>query len=154
MRLLRQPARSAREDAPRRRRVPPPQPPVKPPPPKEIIITASKQDVAQADYPGAFDVASFDEAQSLHLGNEGSEALLRELPNMTSTNLGSGRNKLFIRGIADSSFNGQLQSTISQYFGESRLTYSAPDPDLALYDIEKVEVVPRQHQWHRFEVVI
>lgn len=141
VRLLRQPARSVREDAPRQRRVPPPQPPVKPPPPKEIIITASKQDVAQADYPGAFDVASFDEAQSLHLGNEGSEALLRELPNMTSTNLGSGRNKLFIRGIADSSFNGQLQSTISQYFGESRLTYSAPDPDLALYDIEKVEVI-------------
>src|SRR5690606_33326678 len=37
-------------------------------------------------------------------------------------------------------FNGQLQSTVSQYLGESRLTYSAPDPDLALYDIEKVEV--------------
>lgn len=60
---------------------------------------------------------------------------------MASTNLGSGRNKIFVRGIADSSFNGQLQSTVSQYLGESRLTYSAPDPDLALYDIEEVEVI-------------
>ncbi len=67
--------------------------------------------------------------------------MLRELPNLTSTNLGSGRNKIFVRGIADSSFNGQLQSTVSQYLGESRLTYSAPDPDLALYDVEKVEVL-------------
>lgn len=110
-------------------------------PTANIVVTGSKQNVALADYPGAFHAVSFDEAQSLHLGSRGSEVLQRELPNMTSTNLGSGRNKIFVRGIADSSFNGQLQSTVSQYFGESRLTYSAPDPDLALYDIEKVEVI-------------
>ncbi len=145
VRVLRQPARRAEPKVADRRRAatsPLPQRPVHPPPPPEpIIVTASKQNVALADYPGAFHVASFDEAQSLRSGNRGSEALLRELPNMTSTNLGSGRNKIFVRGIADSSFNGQLQSTVSQYLGESRLTYSAPDPDLALYDIEKVEVI-------------
>lgn len=145
VRVLRQPARRAEPTVPDRRRAataPSPQRPVHPPPPPEpIIVTASKQNVTLADYPGAFHVASFDEARSLRSGNRGSEALLRELPNMASTNLGSGRNKIFVRGIADSSFNGQLQSTVSQYFGESRLTYSAPDPDLALYDIEKVEVI-------------
>ena len=145
VRVLRKPTHRAQQAVPDRRTAatsPFPQLPVHlPPPPEEIIVTASKQDVALADYPGAFDVASFDEAQSLHSGSGGSEVLLRELPNLASTNLGSGRNKIFIRGIADSSFNGQLQSTASQYFGESRLTYSAPDPDLALYDIEKVEVV-------------
>ena len=145
VRVFRQPARRARQAVPDRRTTAPspsPQPPVDlPPQPAQIIVTASKQNVALADYPGAFDVAVFDEARSLHAGNRGSEALLRELPNLTSTNLGSGRNKIFVRGIADSSFNGQLQSTVSQYFGESRLTYSAPDPDLALYDIEKVEVI-------------
>jgi iron complex outermembrane receptor protein len=139
VRVFRQPARRDRQRA-----APPPsaRPPADPPaPPEPIIVTASKQNVALADYPGAFHVASFDKAQSLQLGSRGSEALLRELPNLASTNLGSGRNKIFVRGIADSSFNGQLQSTVSQYLGESRLTYSAPDPDLALYDIEKVEVV-------------
>jgi iron complex outermembrane receptor protein len=142
VRVLRQPARRAPQAVPDRRRASTshsPQPPFDLEP-KEIIVTASKQNFALADYPGAFNVASFDEARSLHLGSSGSEALLRELPNLASTNLGSGRNKIFVRGIADSSFNGQLQSTVSQYFGESRLTYSAPDPDLALYDIEKVEV--------------
>jgi iron complex outermembrane recepter protein len=145
VRLVRQPARRPRQAAPDRQRAAPspsPRPPLDPAPaPEPIIVTASKQDVALDDYPGAFYVASFDEGQSLHLGSRGSEVLLRELPNLTSTNLGSGRNKIFVRGIADSSFNGQLQSTVSQYFGESRLTYSAPDPDLALYDIEKVEVI-------------
>ncbi|SLJ90253.1 TonB-dependent receptor plug domain-containing protein [Novosphingobium mathurense] len=118
-----------------------PRPGVQAPPSAEIIVTSSKQNVALVDYPGTFHVTSFTEGQSLHAGGSGSEVLLRKLPNLTSTNLGSGRNKIFIRGIADSSFNGQLQSTVSQYFGESRLTYSAPDPDLALYDIEKVEVI-------------
>lgn len=145
VRMLRQPARRAQQAGRDRRRAATsssPQPPVHPSPPtEEIIVTASKQNVAPADYPGAFHVAAFDEARSLHSGGAGSEVLLRELPNLVSTNLGSGRNKIFVRGIADSSFNGQLQSTVSQYFGESRLTYSAPDPDLALYDIEKVEVI-------------
>jgi iron complex outermembrane receptor protein len=143
LRVLRQPARRSQQAVPDPRRISPsPQPPVRlPAPPEEIIVTASKQNVPLPDYPGAFHVASFDEAQSLQSGSGGSEVLLRELPNLASTNLGSGRNKIFVRGIADSSFNGQLQSTASQYLGESRLTYSAPDPDLALYDIEKVEVV-------------
>ena len=143
VRLLRQPVRRAQavSDRPGAAAFASPPPPIYPAaPPEQIIVTASKQDIALADYPGALHVASFDEAQSLHSGSGGSEVLLRELPNLATTNLGSGRNKIFVRGIADSSFNGQLQSTVSQYFAESRLTYSAPDPDLALYDIEKVEV--------------
>lgn len=143
VRLLRQPARRARQADPvQRRPATSPSPrPLDDLPPEEVVVTASKQNVARSDYPGAFHSAPFDEADSLHSGNRGSEVLLRDLPNLASTNLGSGRNKIFVRGIADSSFNGQLQATVSQYFGDSRLTYSAPDPDLALYDIEKVEVV-------------
>lgn len=143
--IFRQSARLSPRTAPARSSVKAdsslPQPANPPPPPETIIVTASKQDVALADYPGAIHVASFDQSQSLRFGSTGSEALLKELPNLVSTDLGSGRNKIFVGGIADSSFNGQLQSTVSQYFGDSRLTYSAPDPDLALYDIDKVEVV-------------
>ncbi|MEN7538783.1 TonB-dependent receptor [Aurantiacibacter flavus] len=142
VRLFRRPTRRIEQAQPRPatpKPTPLPAPPLPPPPP--IIVTASKQDVRQADFPGTSRVVTFDESRSLYLGRSGSEALLREFPNLTSTNLGSGRNKIFIRGIADSSFNGQLQSTVSQYLGESRLTYSAPDPDLALYDIDRVEIV-------------
>lgn len=111
------------------------------PPPEPIVVTASKRDSLLAEYPGSAHVATLDFAESLRIGARGSETLLRELPDLTSTELGSGRNKIFIRGIADSSFNGQNQATISQYYGESRLIYSAPDPDLALYDIERIEVI-------------
>jgi len=143
VRVVREPGHRARQAVPDWTSAIPPsrRTPVDPAPLDDIIVTASKQNVTLADYPGAFQAVSFDQAQSLHFGSKGSDVLLRELPSLTSTNLGSGRNKMFVRGIADSSFNGQLQSTTSQYLGESRLTYSAPDPDLALYDVEKVEVL-------------
>lgn len=129
-----------REASPAARPVVAPRPEPLPPPPP-IVVTASKQNTALADYPGSIQVADFDLIESMRFGSRGSELVLRELPNLSSTDLGSGRNKIFIRGVADSSFNGQTQSTISQYLGESRLTYSAPDPDLALYDVAAVEIV-------------
>jgi outer membrane receptor protein involved in Fe transport len=60
---------------------------------------------------------------------------------IASTYLGAGRNKLFIRGIADSSFTGPTQATVGQYFGDLRLSYNAPDPDLRLADLAAVEVL-------------
>lgn len=57
-----------------------------------------------------------------------------------STRQGTGRNKLFIRGLADSAMNGPLQATVGQYLGDLRITYGSPDPDLALIDIRRIEV--------------
>lgn len=119
-----------------------PTPPAPPPsPPEPIIVEATKLDGRLSDYPGAIHLAELDPAESLRFGGGGSELLLRELPNLSSTDLGSGRNKIFIRGVADSSFNGQTQATISQYLDDSRLTYSAPDPNLLLYDVASFEVL-------------
>ncbi len=59
----------------------------------------------------------------------------------SSTHLGAGRNKLFIRGIADSSFSGPTQSPVGQYFGDMRTGYSGPDPDLKLVDMQSVEIL-------------
>ncbi|MGN6498535.1 MAG: TonB-dependent receptor domain-containing protein, partial [Tsuneonella sp.] len=121
-----------------------PPPPPRPEPesrPRDIIVTGSKQDTPLADYPGSVQVDEFSLADGFRLGSEGSGMLLRTAADLTSTDLGPGRNKIFIRGISDSSFNGLTQATISQYLGESRLIYSAPDPDLALYDIERVEIL-------------
>lgn len=112
-----------------------------PPPPQPIVVTATKQESRLSDYPGAIHVAELGPADGLRFGSGGSSVILRELPNLTSTDLGEGRNKIFIRGVADSSFNGQTQATISQYLGESRLNYSGPDPDLMLYDIARFEVL-------------
>jgi len=70
----------------------------------------------------------------------GATSLADLTPTVDSTRQGAGRNKLFIRGLADSAFSGPLQTTVGQYLGPHRLTYVAPDPDLALIDMEGAEV--------------
>lgn len=105
----------------------------------EIIVTASKTDLPYASFAG---VATVLDGGDLAFGGErGMESILSRMATVSSTHLGSGRNKLFIRGIADSSFTGPTQSTVGQYLGDIRLSYNAPDPDLRLYDIESVEIL-------------
>ncbi|SNS72498.1 Outer membrane receptor proteins, mostly Fe transport [Sphingomonas laterariae] len=105
----------------------------------DIIVTASKRDIRLGDYPATVSVL---DGRDLALGGTGgTDAILARQANLSSTHLGAGRNKLFIRGIADSSFTGPTQATVGQYFGDVRLSYNAPDPDLKLYDIASVEVI-------------
>jgi len=105
----------------------------------DIVVTASKRDLRLRDFPGT--VSILDEADLAFGGPGGTDAILSRLASVSSTYLGAGRNKLFIRGIADSSFTGPTQATVGQYLGDLRLTYNAPDPDLRLYDIASVEVL-------------
>lgn len=105
----------------------------------EIIVTASKADLPYSRYAG---VATQLDGDDLAFGGErGTESILSKMASISSTHLGAGRNKLFIRGIADSSFTGPTQATVGQYLGDIRLSYNAPDPDLRLYDIDSVEVL-------------
>lgn len=108
-------------------------------PQDEIIVTASKTDLPYSHLAG---VASMLDGDDLAFGGErGMDSILSRVATVSSTHLGSGRNKLFIRGIADSSFTGPTQATVGQYLGDIRLSYNAPDPDLRLYDIDSVEIL-------------
>ena len=105
----------------------------------EIIVSASKTDLPYSHFAG---VATQLDGDDLAFGGErGMESILSRTATVSSTHLGSGRNKLFIRGIADSSFTGPTQATVGQYLGDIRLSYNAPDPDLRLYDIDNVEIL-------------
>lgn len=73
-------------------------------------------------------------------GGLSSDVIADQSSSVDSTRQGNGRNKLFIRGVADSAFSGPLQATVGQYFGDVRLTYGSPDPDLALIDMAGIEV--------------
>jgi len=75
----------------------------------------------------------------------GSAAILEHVALLSSTHIGPGRDKLFLRGIADSSFAGTRAATVAQYLGEQRLTYRGPDPNLLPYDLERVDVLPGGH---------
>ncbi len=120
-----------------------PAPPASPPPAPvaldEIIVTATKRELALADAPyslSAVDGMAFDAAS-----RRDTSALSTRLAGLTVTNLGPGRNKLFVRGLADSALTGQTQSMVGLYLDDTRLTYDAPDPDLRLVDIERVELL-------------
>ncbi|KRC82244.1 TonB-dependent receptor domain-containing protein [Sphingomonas sp. Root241] len=115
-----------------------PDPPAEP---EEIVVTASKQNVLLDNYPGSAKIIDFEPAWLSRNGSKGTAALTETLPTLSSTNLGRGRNKLYVRGISDSSFNGPTQATVGQYWGDARLNYNAPDPDLNLYDLKRVEIL-------------
>lgn len=104
-----------------------------------IIITASKRDVIAARFGGQW--TKIDGKSLTGIGPVGTEEIGTRTVGLSSTHLGAGRNKLFIRGIADSSFSGPTQSPVGQYVGDMRTGYSGPDPDLRLIDIGKVEIL-------------
>ena len=109
--------------------------------PEEILITATKQKMSLDTYPGSVKVVAFDRDWIADHAAGGTAAVTQLLVSLSSTNLGPGRDKLFIRGLADSSFNGPTQATAGQYLGDVRLNYNAPDPNLNLYDMKRVEVL-------------
>ncbi len=107
----------------------------------DIIVTASKQGSTLLRFPGsALLIGDFapgdDTARPVDMDD-----IARATPVLQNTELGVGRNKIFIRGIADSSFNGATQSTASLYFDEVPLGYAGPEPSLNLYDMKSVEVL-------------
>ncbi len=108
--------------------------------PVEIIVTASKRETPLNMLPVTVHIIGGGNFGA-GLDAAGTAAISDRLPSVSSTHAGLGRNKLFIRGIADSSFTGPTQATVGQYFGEMRVNYNAPDPDLRLYDIKSVEVL-------------
>lgn len=137
-------ARASRAQVARASAAPVPQPTVRSTPPPEttgpdIVVIGSKRDVPLVDYAGQAEL--IDGEELVFGGVGGTEKIMQRVPTVSSTYLGSGRNKLFIRGIADSSFTGPTQSTVGQYLGDLRLSYNAPDPDLRLSDLERVEVL-------------
>ena len=145
-RLELQPRRTARSARGAQRLAPAPAPrraakssPPQPAPMEEIVVVASKRDTRLEDLPAQVSIV---EGEELALGGiGGTEKITQRIATVSSTYLGSGRNKLFIRGIADSSFTGPTQATVGQYLGDMRLSYNAPDPDLRLSDLERVEVL-------------
>src|SRR5688572_20918116 len=82
-----------------------------------IVVTASKRDTRLNRFPGQWSRIGGEAFGPL--GVAGSEAIEARSDGFSSTHLGAGRNKLFIRGIADSSFSGPTQSPVGQYIGDT-----------------------------------
>ncbi|QGN55817.1 TonB-dependent receptor [Novosphingobium sp. Gsoil 351] len=107
-----------------------------------IVVTAAKQEQSLASAPFAVAVVVPDERSGgLAQAVLGSTWLASNVEGLALTGLGPGRNRMFVRGVADSPFNGASQSTVAILLDEARLTYAAPDPDVRLVDVERVELL-------------
>jgi outer membrane receptor protein involved in Fe transport len=115
----------------------PPAPPT--PPPGNIIVTAQKRSQSLRDVPLSVSVLSF--APLARSRTPSTRDISLDLEGLAMTNMGPGRNRQFIRGVADSPFNGLSQSTVAVQVDEARITFNAPDPDLRLIDVDRVEIL-------------
>jgi iron complex outermembrane receptor protein len=104
-----------------------------------LVITAEKRPELLIRSASAVSVLSASDINAL--GGESFDAVARQVVGVAVTNLGSGRNKIFVRGLSDGSFTGKTQSTVGLYLDDVPITYNAPDPDLRLADIDRVEVL-------------
>lgn len=105
----------------------------------ELVVTAERREEPLIGR--AYAITSVTGADLQRLGGKTFAEAASQMVAVTVTNLGSGRNKIFIRGLSDGSFTGHTQSTVGLYLDDVPITYSAPDPDLRLVDVDRVEVL-------------
>ncbi|USQ93925.1 TonB-dependent receptor domain-containing protein [Caulobacter sp. RL271] len=105
----------------------------------EVVVTAQRYPNLPGRTPYAISVVSGGalEREAVTSLND----LTGQIAGMTVTNLGPGRDKVMLRGLSDGAFTGQAQSMVSLYLDDVPITYNAPDPDLRLADVERVEVM-------------
>ncbi|WP_296595621.1 TonB-dependent receptor, partial [Phenylobacterium sp.] len=105
----------------------------------EIVVTATKRPAALDQLPAGVSAISRAQISTTRATDVGQTT--GQLAGVLTTNLGPGRDKLLIRGLSDGAFTGRTRSTVSTYLDDAPINYNAPDPDLRLVDIDRVEVV-------------
>lgn len=106
----------------------------------DIVVTGQKRAQSLSDVAMSLSVVKLDQAPGAGV-TTGSREFALSVEGLALTNLGPGRNRQFIRGVADSPFNGPSQSTVAVQLDEARITFDAPDPDLRLVDVIRVEIL-------------
>jgi len=109
-----------------------------PPPDDDIPLVVVRRPMRLFDTPAGVSIV----APPLLSGNDADlSSLAPHVSGLTITNLGPGRDKIFLRGISDSVLTGRTQSTAGLYLDDAPITYNAPDPDLLLVDVARIEVL-------------
>lgn len=113
----------------------------RPPPPVtvgEVLVTATKRVRNPREL--AVAVTAVPRAELRAAGATDAAEVSGQLAGVLATNLGPGRNKLLLRGLSDGAFTGRARSIVATYLDDLPVNYNAPDPDLRLGDVERVEV--------------
>jgi iron complex outermembrane receptor protein len=106
---------------------------------ESVTITATKRPVALGTAAGGVSVIGAQRLQDTAAID--TTSISQQAAGFITTNLGAARNKIMLRGLSDGTFTGRTQQTVGTYLDNIRLTYNAPDPDLRLIDVERIEVL-------------
>ena len=104
-----------------------------------VVVTATKRPALVSTLPYA--VSALSHSQLEDAGTVDVDDVAVQIPGLSTTNLGLGRDKILLRGLSDGVFTGRTQSTVGIYLDDVPITYNAPDPDLQLADVESIEVL-------------
>src|SRR6185295_8032049 len=104
-----------------------------------VVITATKRPVDLERLPAGASALSRGQVEAT--GAMDVTAAVGQLAGVITTNLGPGRDKLLVRGLSDGSFTGRTRSTVATYLDDAPVNYNAPDPDLRLVDVDRVELL-------------
>ena len=113
---------------------------VVPIPTTQIVVSATKRELTLEKAPAAVSVVPVTGTDRLD-GENGTQHVAQHIEGLSLTGQGPGRNRMFLRGVADSPFGGKSQATVAVLLDDARLTYIAPDPDIRLVDVDRVEVL-------------
>ncbi|HEV2532011.1 TonB-dependent receptor [Phenylobacterium sp.] len=105
----------------------------------ELLVTATKRPASTSRLPASVTVIPRDQIELT--GTADVLQATGQLSGVLTTNLGPGRDKLILRGLSDGAFTGRARSAVGSYLDDAPVNYNAPDPDLQLVDIERIEVV-------------
>jgi outer membrane receptor protein involved in Fe transport len=105
----------------------------------ELMITARKRPERLDSLPAG--VSALSGEQLFATGSDDTRDTAGQLVGVTMTNLGPGRDKLLMRGLSDGAFTGRARSTVGTYLDDTPINYNAPNPDLRLVDVERVETL-------------
>ncbi len=113
--------------------------PVALPPLEQVTVTATMRPMAIQVAP--LSVAAVTGTALADYGLHATSEVSSMVAGLSATNQSPGQSKFIIRGLSDGPFIGNTQSTVSIYLDESRANFNGPDPNLQLFDIERVEVL-------------
>jgi outer membrane receptor protein involved in Fe transport len=105
----------------------------------ELMITARKRPERLDSLPAGVSALSGEQLFATH--SDDTRDTAGQLVGVTMTNLGPGRDKLLMRGLSDGAFTGRARSTVGTYLDDTPINYNAPNPDLRLVDVERVETL-------------
>lgn len=106
----------------------------------ETIVVTARRRTRLEDLPRSLTDTAGEDLERASAAAD-SHTLAAQVSGLQYTNLGLGRNKLYIRGVSDGSLTGRAQSTVGIYLDGVRLTYAAPDPQLQLVDVNRVDIL-------------